>query len=291
MILSTSSSRAVSIRTGRSLCWRMRLHTSTPSRSGSIRSSTTSDGFSDSTSRSASLPLAVVRTVKPAFFRYAATNDAIDASSSTTSTVCGFVAMSGTLPARAEMEQVARDGGKRMPVAAVARIPAVRHARVGLTLEDDGPAADREDVHPGAVDPDLVRAVRGAETKVAADEARLVVRERRARQARRVVRDARADVPWGIVEVLDDDPVELVRRAGRDVAERGPADNHQGDDGDRSRRARVLDDEGAVGRLHVGEGERRGRRQERDQRQAEDGEAPHLDQSIPGCDFPPLCGP
>ena len=44
MILSTSSSRAVSIRIGTSESWRMRLQTSMPSMSGSIRSSTTSAG-------------------------------------------------------------------------------------------------------------------------------------------------------------------------------------------------------------------------------------------------------
>ncbi len=44
MILSTSSSRAVSIRIGTSEVWRMRLQTSIPSMSGSIRSSTISAG-------------------------------------------------------------------------------------------------------------------------------------------------------------------------------------------------------------------------------------------------------
>jgi hypothetical protein len=63
MILSTSSSRAVSIRIGTSESWRMRLQTSIPSRSGSIRSSTISAGCSDAASARASLPFEAVRTV------------------------------------------------------------------------------------------------------------------------------------------------------------------------------------------------------------------------------------
>src|SRR6266404_2439362 len=178
MILSTSSSRAVSMRTGSSVFCLMRLHTSTPSRSGSMRSRTTRSGFSDSTRRSASFPLAVVRTVKPAFFRYAATNDAIDASSSTTSTVCGFVATPPPLPVRGDLQQVAGNGRQRAPVVAVERISPVGDARIGLALEDDSALAHGEDVHARAVDPDLVHAVGSSEAEVAADELRLGGRDR-----------------------------------------------------------------------------------------------------------------
>ena len=84
MILSTSSSRAVSIRIGTSELLRIRLHSSTPSPSGRLRSRTMSAGTSDATSVSAAWDVAAVRTAYPAFLRYAATNDAIDVSSSTT---------------------------------------------------------------------------------------------------------------------------------------------------------------------------------------------------------------
>src|SRR5919199_1663464 len=57
MILSTSSSRAVSIRIGTSELWRMRLQTSIPSMSGSIRSSTISAGCCDAACCSASPPV------------------------------------------------------------------------------------------------------------------------------------------------------------------------------------------------------------------------------------------
>src|SRR6478735_10914949 len=83
MILSTSSSRAVSIRMGTSEVLRIRRQTSMPSMSGSIRSRIVSAGGSDETWSSASAPLATVRTEYPAFFRYKATKDAIELSSST----------------------------------------------------------------------------------------------------------------------------------------------------------------------------------------------------------------
>jgi hypothetical protein len=63
MILSTSSSRAVSIRIGTSERCRIRLQTSIPSMSGSIRSSTIRDGSCAAACDSASPPVAAVRTV------------------------------------------------------------------------------------------------------------------------------------------------------------------------------------------------------------------------------------
>jgi hypothetical protein len=62
MILSTSSSRAVSIRIGTSELCRICLQTSIPSMSGSIRSSTISAGFTVATCASASPPVAAVFT-------------------------------------------------------------------------------------------------------------------------------------------------------------------------------------------------------------------------------------
>src|SRR4051812_38703922 len=154
MILSTSSSRAVSMRTGRSPFWRMRLQTSTPSMSGSIRSSTTSAGFSESTRRRASWPLAVVRTPYPAFFRYAATKEAIDDSSSTTSTVWGLAAIPRVLPVRRDHEAVGLHAGQRLEVVAVQRVAAVRLRRVGAPGDLDPAFAERDEVHVGAVDRD-----------------------------------------------------------------------------------------------------------------------------------------
>jgi hypothetical protein len=62
MILSTSSSRAVNIRIGTSDFWRMRRQISIPSTSGSIRSSTISEGCALCADASASAPFAAVRT-------------------------------------------------------------------------------------------------------------------------------------------------------------------------------------------------------------------------------------
>ena len=62
MILSTSSSRAVSIRIGTSELLRIRRQTSMPSMSGSIRSSTMIAGCDAWNWASASLPVAAVRT-------------------------------------------------------------------------------------------------------------------------------------------------------------------------------------------------------------------------------------
>src|SRR5712691_334710 len=157
MILSTSSSRAVSINTGRSPLARICLHTSTPSMSGSIRSSTTSAGFSDWTSLSASVPLAVVRTLYPAFFRYAATNDAIDASSSTTRTVCGLPAMPDLLTDRADRALLGLGARQRDEVLTVQRVPTVAVRRVGLAGEPNRAGPDRDDIDAGAVDEDGVR--------------------------------------------------------------------------------------------------------------------------------------
>jgi hypothetical protein len=69
MILSTSSSRAVSIRIGTSDVLRTRRQISIPSRSGSIRSRMISAGESAATYVSAALPVETARTSKPAFFR------------------------------------------------------------------------------------------------------------------------------------------------------------------------------------------------------------------------------
>ena len=85
MILSTSSSRAVSIRIGTSERWRILRQTSIPSTSGSIRSSTIRSAARPA-ALSASWPVPTVLTRYPAFVRYSETNEAIDASSSTTNT-------------------------------------------------------------------------------------------------------------------------------------------------------------------------------------------------------------
>jgi hypothetical protein len=69
MILSTSSSRAVSIRIGTSDFCLMRRQISIPSMSGSIKSSTISEGVWLCTDASASVPFVAVRTSYPAFFR------------------------------------------------------------------------------------------------------------------------------------------------------------------------------------------------------------------------------
>ena len=63
MILSTSSSRAVSIRIGTSEVLRTRRQISIPSMSGSIRSSTISAGVSVATWVSAALPFVTARTL------------------------------------------------------------------------------------------------------------------------------------------------------------------------------------------------------------------------------------
>jgi hypothetical protein len=62
MILSTSSSRAVSIRIGTSELFRIRRQISMPSMSGRLRSSTISDGISAATAFSAPAPVPTART-------------------------------------------------------------------------------------------------------------------------------------------------------------------------------------------------------------------------------------
>src|SRR5919108_5344185 len=84
MILSTSSSRAVSMRIGTSDRCRTRRQTSMPSRSGSIRSRTMRDGASAAAWSIPSSPDPATRTLKPARLRYMATKEAILGSSSTT---------------------------------------------------------------------------------------------------------------------------------------------------------------------------------------------------------------
>ena len=88
MILSMSSSRALSMRMGTSERWRMRRQTSMPSRSGSMRSRMISEGGSALAFSIASSPVAATRTTNPARFRYIPTKDAMLDSSSTTRTDC-----------------------------------------------------------------------------------------------------------------------------------------------------------------------------------------------------------
>src|SRR6266545_105088 len=83
MILSMSSSRAVSMRIGTSERWRTRRQTSIPSKSGSMRSSTINDGASAAACSIAPSPVSATRTAKPARFRYMATKEAMLGSSST----------------------------------------------------------------------------------------------------------------------------------------------------------------------------------------------------------------
>src|SRR5438067_4566128 len=246
MILSTSSSRAVSMRTGRSRVCRIRLQTSTPSMSGSIRSRTTSAGFSDSTSRSASLPLGVVRTVYPAFFRYAATKEAIDASSSTTRIVCCFPATPACLPVRADEELVGLDARERREICPVHRVLSVAGAEIGNTGDLDPACPDCHDVDAGAVHQQRVVAPDRAEAEVVtpAGLLRVPVRLHAPRTGRhlrrpRVVDGARAPV--------DDDPSMV------DVADHRAGD---AEDDDRSgadrRRLSVMHDERAVARGSTG---------------------------------------
>src|SRR5205807_2765011 len=107
--------------------------------------------------------------------RYAATKDAIDASSSTTSTVCGFVATASALSARSrDLQPGRRCGRQRLEVGAVDRIEPVLDRRVGHPLEGDLALPDREQVHAGAVDRDLVVVVAdGAESEVGPEPAHL----------------------------------------------------------------------------------------------------------------------
>src|SRR5438132_295323 len=133
--------------------------------SGSIRSSTTRAGWSDATWRSASPPVPAVRTAYPAFFRYAATKDAIDGSSSTTRTDCVFCAI-----VSAADREPRPDVGERPEVGAVDRVAAVDRKRRGA-LEPDlsgGRLADGVQVDAYSVEADRVFAAVDAEAHVLA---------------------------------------------------------------------------------------------------------------------------
>src|SRR5947208_11092057 len=170
MILSTSSSRAVSIRIGTSLDWRIRLHTSIPSMSGSLRSRTIRFGMSSATCESASEPVEAVRTRYPAFFRYSATNDAIELSSSTTRTVGVWLLTSGCRDdgLDAEGDELLHER-HRLPFPVVDRIgPWIERVRVARQprLAD----ADRGHVDArGVRDREAVPAAREPEVDVLAD--------------------------------------------------------------------------------------------------------------------------
>src|SRR5262245_53850548 len=101
MILSMSSSRAVSIRIGTSERCRILRHTSIPSRSGSIRSRITSAGASASACSIAPAPVSALRTVNPAFSRYIPTKDAMLGSSSTTRMLWPWGRATSPYPAKA----------------------------------------------------------------------------------------------------------------------------------------------------------------------------------------------
>src|SRR5439155_24626009 len=132
MILSTSSSRAVSMRIGTSDFCRIRRQISMPSMSGSIRSSTIREGCSLWAEASASVPFDAVRTSYPAFFRYRETKDAIEASSSTTSTDCVLLLMAMCLRAGSRQREDELEARDRAVVAAVDRIASVvQRARAG----------------------------------------------------------------------------------------------------------------------------------------------------------------
>src|SRR5439155_12753042 len=125
MILSTSSSRAVNIRIGTSDFCRMRRQISIPSMSGSIKSSTMSEGCLLWTDARASVPFDAVRTSYPAFLRYSETKDAIEASSSTTSTDCELLLMMLGLGARCRQGECEGEGRNRTVLPAVDGIGAV----------------------------------------------------------------------------------------------------------------------------------------------------------------------
>src|SRR5437870_4977737 len=136
-----SSSRAVSMRIGTSDDDRIWRHTSSPSMSGSMRSSTTRSGFAFSALLSASAPSRAISTWYRAFFRYIETNDAMFRSSST---IRIFSAITLRVPYRRDVTpgprrsegEVPAKRRPRPPVAAVDRV-APRPLDVGAAAGDD----------------------------------------------------------------------------------------------------------------------------------------------------------
>src|SRR5581483_2394827 len=96
--------------------------------------------------------------------RYAATNDAIDASSSTTSTVCGFADIGANLPPVADGEPRSLRARQRLEVGVVQRVAAVARRRVGHAREPDRSLARRDEARAAAApDEDRVSAARRAD--------------------------------------------------------------------------------------------------------------------------------
>src|SRR5690242_1488698 len=94
-------------------------------------------------------------------------NDAIEASSSTTSTVWGLPTLSACLARDGRRDVLRAHKGQRVPVAAVERVPAVAAGRVRVSGEPDLPlVAAGEQVDAGAPDHDAVGSVDGAEAEV-----------------------------------------------------------------------------------------------------------------------------
>src|SRR5437588_4042146 len=150
MILSTSSSRAVNIRIGTSDFCRMRRQISIPSMSGSIRSSTIREGCLLWAEASASVPFDAVRTSYPAFLRYSETKDAIEASSSTTSTDWVPLLMTVGLRTRCRQGKCEKEVRNRTVLPSVDGVGAVV-LRPRPFQGDPGLAHERE-VDPPALD-------------------------------------------------------------------------------------------------------------------------------------------
>src|SRR5918996_1649271 len=181
MILSTSSSRAVSIRIGTSELFRMRRQSSTPSPSGRFRSRTTSAGDSVVSSTTAACAVAAVRTPYPAFRRYAATKDAIEVSSSTTRIVC-WCCCSGlmktglvSLGRRSQNEPLRLVGQRRAECrldravdAFGERVEPGRLVCLPLAVEHDEASSDRRDVDAGSDHADAIPPAEHTETQALA---------------------------------------------------------------------------------------------------------------------------
>src|SRR2546428_1173859 len=187
MLLSASSSRAVSMRRGTSDLWRMRRQISMPSMSGSIRSSTIREGCSLWAEASASVPFDAVRTSYPAFFRYRETNDAIEASSSTTSTNCVLLLMAMSLRTGSRQGEYELEARNRTVVAAVDRIASV--VRCTCAGQRDVPLADEREIDAPSLHHDPERPADDPETNpgaaprgrgvVALDRRKVVARDDR----------------------------------------------------------------------------------------------------------------
>src|SRR5665647_1691324 len=95
-------------------------------------------------------------------------NDAIDASSSTTSTVCGFAVMPALANRNggANRQLLRRRTGKRPEGIAVERVEPVAGRAVGHPGERHVAASEDDDIHERAVDENRVRATNGTELEV-----------------------------------------------------------------------------------------------------------------------------